>query len=191
MHPYEEIPLNLAGYALAAWLILSHLWMLVKSDEAMEFLKKFPRNQIAGAILMAIGMAWFWLLIVPFKSPIAMDLGEFNGAKMILLVAVPVVAYLMITGVKEFLAVRGLGVVSLMAAAPLLAAAWMEPATGRLLVPIFAYGMLTVGLFCVGMPYLLRDTITWAIASSTRFKALALGGFAYGIAVLACSIICW
>ena len=75
MHPYEDIPLNLAGYALAAWLILSHLWMLVKSDEAMVFLKKFPRNQIAGAILMTIGMTWFWLLIVPFNSPIAMDLG--------------------------------------------------------------------------------------------------------------------
>ncbi|MFT5882242.1 MAG: hypothetical protein ACI9FG_000742 [Crocinitomicaceae bacterium] len=191
MHAYEDIPLNLAGYAIAVWLILLHLWMLVKSDEAMAFLKKFPRNQIAGAILMSIGMTWFWFLIVPFKSPIAMDLGEFNGAKKILLIAVPVVAYLMITGVKEFLAVRGLGIVSLMAAAPLLAAAWMEPATGRLLVPIFAYGMLTVGLFCVGMPYLLRDAITWAIASSGRFKALAFGGFAYGIAVLACSILWW
>ncbi|MEO1857753.1 MAG: hypothetical protein ABGY95_10395 [Rubritalea sp.] len=191
MHPYEDIPLNLAGYALAAWLILSHLWMLVKSDEAMVFLKKFPRNQVAGAILMTIGMAWFWLLVSPFKSPIAMDLGEFNGAKRILLVAVPVVAYLMITGVKEFLAVRGLGVVALMAAAPLLAAAFMEPATGKLLVPIFAYGMLTVGLFCVGMPYLLRDAITWAIASPGRFKALAFGGLAYGVAVLVCSILWW
>ena len=191
MHLYEDIPLNLAGYALAAWLILSHLWMLVKSDEAMAFLKKFPRNHIVGAILMAIGMAWFWLLIVPFKSPISMDLGEFNGAKTILLVAVPVVAYLMITNVKEFLAVRGLGVITLMAAAPLLAAAFMEPATGKLLVPIFAYGMLTVGLFCVGMPYLLRDAITWVIASSGRFKILAFSGFAYGIAVLACSILWW
>ncbi len=191
MHPYEDIPLNLAGYALAAWLILSHLWMLVKSDEAMAFLKKFPRNHVAGIILMSVGMTWFWLLIVPFKSPIAMDLGEFNGAKSILLIAVPVVAYLMITGVKEFLAVRGLGVVALMAAAPLLAAAFMEPATGKLLVPIFAYGMLTVGLFCVGMPYLLRDAITWAVASSGRFKALAFGGLVYGIAVLTAAILWW
>ncbi|MFD2157376.1 hypothetical protein ACFSW8_00520 [Rubritalea tangerina] len=189
MHPYENIPLNVAGYLVAAWLILSHVWMLVKTDDAIEFLKKFPRNHLAGAILMAIGMFWFWLLIVPFKSPIGMDLGEFNGAKNILLLAVPVVAYLMITSVKEFLAVRGLGVVCLMAAAPLLAAAFQEQATGKLLIPIFSYAMLTAGLFFVGMPYLMRDGITWATASSGKFKLLALGGLLYGIATLACAIL--
>jgi hypothetical protein len=189
MHPYETIPLNAAGYALAIWLILSHLWMLVNTDKAMESLKRFPRNYIAGAILMGVGMFWFWLLVLPFASPIAMDLGEFNGAKNILLIAVPVVAFLMITGVKEFLAVRGLGVVCLMAAAPLLAAAFMEPATGKLLVPIFAYGMLTAGLFFVGMPYVMRDAITWATASASRFKLLTFGGLAYGVAVLACSVL--
>lgn len=189
MHPYETIPLNAAGYALAAWLILSHLWMLLNTEKAMDFLKGFPRNYIAGAILMGVGMFWFWLLVLPFASPIAMDLGEFNGAKNILLIAVPVVAFLMITGVKEFLAVRGLGVVALMAAAPLLAAAFQEPATGKLLVPIFAYAMLTAGLFFVGMPYVMRDGISWATASAGRFKLLTLGGLAYGIAVLACSVL--
>ncbi|MGJ8673904.1 hypothetical protein [Rubritalea sp.] len=189
MHPYETIPLNIAGFIVAAWLILSHLWMLLKSDDAIAFLQKFPRNGKAGTILMAIGMLWFWLLVVPFKSPIAMDLGEFNGAKNILLAAVPVVAFLMITHVREFLAVRGLGVVCLMAAAPLLAAAFQEPATGKVLIPLFAYGVLTAGLFFVGMPYLLRDAINWATASAGRFKGLVFGGLAYGVAVLACSIL--
>ena len=191
MHAYETISLSSAGYVLAAWLILSHLWMLVKTEDAIDFLKKFPRNNVAGTILMALGMFWFWLLVVPFKSPIAMDLGEFNAAKNILLAAVPVVAFLMITRVREFLAVRGLGVVALMAAAPLLAAAWQEPATGKLLIPIFSYGLLTAGLFFVGMPFVMRDGINWATASTGRFKLLVLGGLGYGIAVLACSILWW
>jgi hypothetical protein len=189
MHPYETIPLSVAGYIVAAWLILSHLWMLAKTEDAITFLQKFPRNGTAGNILMALGMLWFWLLVVPFKSPIAMDLGEFNGAKNILLAAVPITAYLMISHVREFLAVRGLGVVLLMAAAPLLAAAFQEPATGKVLIPLFAYGMLTAGLFFVGMPYVMRDAITWATASSSRFKMLSLGGLVYGIAVLACTIL--
>ena len=191
MHPYETIALSTAGYVLAAWLILSHLWMLVKSDEAIDFLKKFPRNNMAGTVLMSIGMLWFWLLVVPFDSPIAMDLGEFNAAKNILLAAVPICAFLMITRVREFLAVRGLGVVALMAAAPLLAAAWQEPATGKILIPIFAYAMLSAGLFFVGMPFVMRDGITWATASASRFKLLVLGGLAYGIAVLAATILWW
>ena len=191
MHAYEQIPLHLAGYAIAAWLILLHLWMLVKSNNAMEFFKKFPRNHTIGSILMAMGMIWFWFLIAPFNSPIETDLGEFNGFKSILLILVPIVTFLLITGVKEFLAVRGLGVLALMAAAPLLKAAFIEPATGKILVPIFAYMVLTIGLFCVGMPYLLRDAITWAIAETSRFKALAAAGLLYGIAVLACSIIWW
>lgn len=191
MHPYETIPLSTAGYALAAWLILSHIWMLVKTDDAMSFLQAFPRNGVAGTVLMAIGMFWFWLLVAPFKTPLAMDLGEFNATKNTLFIAVPACAFLMITRVREFLAVRGLGVVCLMAAAPLLAAAWQEPATGKILIPLFTYAMLTAGLFFVGMPFVMRDGITWATASAGRFKLLVLGGLGYGVAVLAASILWW
>lgn len=189
MHPYETIPLSSAGYVLAAWLIFSHLWMLVKADNAIAFLQKFPRNTFIGAILMAVGMLWFWLLVAPLGLSLEMDLGEFNGAKKILLILVPAAAFLMITEVKEFLAVRGLGVICLMAAAPLLGAAFQEPATGKLLVPIFAYAMLTAGLFFIGMPYLMRDGIKIATASKARFQALVAGGLVYGIATLACAIL--
>ncbi|SHJ96308.1 hypothetical protein SAMN02745181_2887 [Rubritalea squalenifaciens DSM 18772] len=194
MHPYEEIPLNTAGYILGVWLILVHVWMLTKSDNAMAFLKRLPRNYPFGIAFMAAGMFWFWLLIIPervFKSPLAMDLGEFNAAKTALFILVPIVTYIMIDRVREFLAVRGLGVIALMAAAPLLAAAWMEPAPGKLLIPIFSYGLLTAGLFWVGMPYLFRDAITWAIAKKSRFQALAFAGLTYGIAVLACALVWW
>ena len=189
MHPYETISLSSAGYILAAWLIISHLWMLVKADKAIAFLQKFPRNTFAGTILMAVGTLWFWLLVAPLGLPLEMDLGEFNGAKKILLILVPAAGFLMITEVKEFLAVRGLGVVCLMAAAPLLAAAFQEPATGKLLIPLFAYAMLTAGLFFIGMPYLMRDGIQLATATKGRFQALVAGGLVYGIATLACTIL--
>lgn len=190
MHPYEDIPLNVTGYLLGAWLILFHLWMLVKSDQAITILRKFPRNHLAGGILMSLGMFWFWLLIFP-KSPLVMELGEFDKLKNLLTVLVPVAAFLMITRVREFLAVRGLGVFGLMLAAPLLYGAFREPATGKLLIPIFAYALLTLSLFWVGLPYQLRDTITWATASKSRFRLLALGGLAYGITTLLCAIIFW
>jgi len=184
--------MNIAGYALAAWLIGFHLWMLLKSEDSQKFMKRFPRNYMLGAVLMGIGMFWFWLLIVPGgKSPLEMDLGEFNSAKKALMVLVPVAAYMMITQVREFLAVRATGLLCLMAAAPLLYASFQVWPTGKHLMPIYAYGMLTAGLFFVGMPYLMRDAINWATKTNGRWKALAAGGLGYGVAVLVCSILWW
>ncbi len=195
MHAYEKIPLNTAGYALAAFIIIIHLWMLMKSTSAMTFLKGFPRNYNAGKILMGLGMTWFWLLIIPdkffFKSPLSMDLQDFNSLKTIMAYGVPLVAYLIITECKEFLAVRGLGLFLLMAAAPLLTAAWQEPHTFKFLMPLYAYAMITKALFMVGMPYLTRDLINWATATPSRFKMLSVAGLAYGIAVLVCTILFW
>jgi hypothetical protein len=78
-----------------------------------------------------------------------------------------------------------------MAAAPLLAAAWQEPHTLKILIPIYAYAMIIKGLLMVGMPYLTRDLFNWATASTGRFKILSLVGLAYGIAILASSILFW
>ena len=195
MHAYENIPLNLAGYVLAAWLIALHVWMLRKPAESKRFLVKLPRNRQLGPWLMGIGMAWFWLLIAPsglgILSALEMDLGEFDRAKPILRILVPIAAAGMILHVKEFLTVRAIGLLALMAAAPLLYAAYLEPYATRILVPIFAYGMIFCGLFWVGMPFTMRDAITWATKTEGRYRALALGGLAYGVAVLVCAIFWW
>ncbi len=192
MHAYENIPLNTAGFVLAAFIIILHLWMILKSTAAIEFLRKFPRNTAIGRFLMAIGLAWFWLLVIDQKySPIAMEMNDFNFLKPILLILIPIVGFFIIKEVTEFIAVRGLGLVMLMAAALLLGAAWMKPNEFKILMPLYAYGMIIKGLFAVGMPYMTRDLINWATATPSRFRFLSLAGLAYGIAVLSCSILFW
>ena len=195
MHVYEEIPLNIAGFVLAIWLIVLHVWMLKNPESSKEFLRKLPRNRVLGPWLMGIGMAWFWLLIAPdglgILSKLQMDLGEFNRAKSILRILVPIAAAGMIMHVKEFLVVRAIGLLALMGAAPLLYSAYLEPPVTRLLIPLFAYGMIFKGLFWVGMPYTMRDAITWATKSDSRYRALTLGGLGYGIAVLICAVLWW
>jgi len=195
MHVYEQIPLNIAGYILAIWLIALHLWMLLKPEESKAFLVKLPRNRHLGPWLMGIGMAWFWLLIAPDNlgvlSKLQMDLGDFNRAKPILRILVPIAAAGMIMHVKEFLTVRAIGLLALMVAAPLLYSAYLKPQMTRLLIPIFAYGLIFKALFWVGMPYTMRDAITWAVKTDRRYKALTLGGLGYGVAVLLCAILWW
>ena len=163
MHAYQKLSLFTTGLVLAAWLIGLHTLMLAKPVAVQNFLKKFPRHPLIGQILMGLGLAWFWLLIAPPDlgrlSALTMELGEFNAVKNILQVLVPVTLVLVCISVRDFLAVRALGLLGLMAAAPLLGAAFLKDPASRLLVPIFAYAMLTASLFFVGMPYLFRDAV--------------------------------
>lgn len=195
MHPYERIPLFTAGLLLAMWLIGSHLLMLLKPTEVQGFLKKFPRNVLIGQILLGVGLAWFWLLVAPEGmgklSALAMDLGEFNKAKPLLRLLVPVSLVLVAISVRDFLAVRALGLVGLMVASPMLEAAFLKDPGSRLLVPIYAYALLTASMFWVGMPYLFRDAVTWATASSQRWTILSLAGLGYGVVTLGCALAFW
>ena len=195
MHPYQLLPLSTTGVVLAIWLIGLHALMLAKPAAVQGFLKRFPRDPMMGQILLGIGLAWFWLLIAPEGlgklSALTMDLGEFNGAKRILQLLVPISLVLVCMSVRDFLAVRALGVVGLMAAAPLLYSAFLKDPQSRLLVPIYAYAMLTASLFFVGMPYLFRDAVTWVTADQKRWTICSVAGLVYGVAVLACAVTFW
>lgn len=195
MHPYEHLSLFTVGIILALCLIGCHSLMLAKPALVQGFLKKFPRNQLLGQLLLGIGLAWFWLLIAPENmgliSSLAMDLGEFNGAKPLLRILVPVSMFLVATSVRDFLAVRALGVVGLMVASPLLESAFLKDPSTRLLVPVYAYALLTASMFWVGMPYLFRDAVDWASANSKRWTLLSLAGLGYGLATLVCAFAFW
>lgn len=194
-HPYEMIPLFTAGVALGLWLVGSHALMLAKPALVQGWLKKFPRNVVAGQIVLGIGLAWFWLLVAPEGmgklSSLRMDLGEFNNIKPILRLLVPASLVLVSISVRDFLAVRALGLLGLMVAAPLLDAAFLKDPASRLLIPVFAYALLTVAMFWVGMPYLFRDAVTWVTSTPGRWRVASLCGLTYGLATLACAFAFW
>lgn len=195
MHPYQHLPLFTTGLVLAVWLIAIHVLMLAKPAAIQGFLKKFSRNDQLGQILLGLGLFWFWLLIAPDNlgklSALTMDLGEFNSAKRLLQILVPVSLVLVCRSVRDFLAVRALGLLGLMVAAPLLGAAFLKNPESRLLVPIYAYALLTASMFCVGMPYLFRDAVNWVTGDSKRWTLCALGGLGYGVATLVCAFAFW
>ena len=158
-----------------------------------------PRHHTAGVYTLGIGMLWFWLLVAPDKmggplsilSSLSMDIGEFNKMKPILRILVPVIFFGMVTCAREFLFVRGLGVVTLMAASPILEAAQFKDPTSRLILVVFAYVLLTKGMFWVGMPFVFRDAVTWATASDSRWKLLVWGGLAFGVLMFVCALLFW
>ena len=195
MHPYERLSLFTVGLILGSALIAVHVFMLLRPQLAQSFLKSFPRNVMLGQILLGMGLAWFWLLVAPASmgtlGALAMDLGEFNNAKPLLRILIPITMVLVVISVRDFLAVRALGVLGLLAAAPLLESAFLKDPATRLLVPIYAYGLLTASLFWVGMPYLFRDAVNWVTAESRRWNAMVITGLAYGVAMVICALAFW
>lgn len=149
----------------------------------MSAAKSFPRDRGWGIALLSLAAIWSLFLVKH------MDMGEFFTWRERMLVIVPVTFVLVIVYVQEFLAVRALGAVMLLAAAPVLQAAFLQPQTSRLLLPILAYAWIIAGMFFVGMPYLLRDWITWITQNSTRWKMAALGGAAYGAAMILLALV--
>jgi hypothetical protein len=177
-----DLSLHTVGLIVGLLLLITHVTALVRPDETRQWLRRFPRSRLLGNCFLAVDAIWtFWLVT-------NMDLGEFSQFRTWLQAIVPILFILTIFFVDEFLSVRALGIMALLAAEPLLSAAFLRPEIARLLVVILAYVWLTLGLFWVGMPYLLRDQITWLTESANRFKVMAMAGLLYSLGILVCSV---
>ena len=178
-----NLSLHTAG--LIAGALLAVLSLLAIFLPIHDFLPRFPRSRVAGAILLTIDLIWsFWLLAT-------MEMGEFANFRRPLLIILPVGFVLVLRFVDEFLAVRALGILCLLAAEPLLDAAFLRPETSRLLVTVLAYVLIVKGLIWVTMPYLLRDQIAWGTRSPERWRLLSGLSFAFGAAILVCAFVAY
>jgi hypothetical protein len=176
-----DLSLQTGGYIAGIALILLSLPGLVKPAPVQTWLKRFPRSSVAGAILLTATLLWtFWLLAT-------IEMGEFAGFRRPLLIALPIGYVLVLRFVEEFLAVRALGILCLLAAEPLLEAAFFRYEASRLFVTVLAYLLIVTGLFWVTMPYLLRDQINWSTSSNARWRIVHGVVAAYGVVILACA----
>ncbi|MES2506340.1 MAG: hypothetical protein V4599_06525 [Verrucomicrobiota bacterium] len=182
LEPTGGIPLKPTGIVLGLLLLATHLWAWKNADRTKEFLKAFPRHYGWGAALLSLGFVWGMMCLFN------MDMGEFFFLRKWFLMVVPIGFVLVLMYVKEFLAVRALGSLMLLAAGPVLAAAFLQPPVTRLLLPILAYVWIIVGMFFVGMPYLMRDWTTWLLAKPARWNLAVWSGVAYGALMLVLAI---
>jgi len=178
---YETIELRTMGILLGALLLVGHAFALYSSEKVTSWLKTLPRNRKLGIMLIAVDGFWAYLVISQ------MDLGEFYAIRRVLQLAIPISCILVITYADEFLAVRAVGVLFLLAACPVLEAAFLQDPVTRILLPLFAYAIIIKGLFWVGMPYLMRDAIGWVTVRPERWRAACSAGALYGIAILICA----
>ena len=177
-----DLTLKTVGLLVGLFVVASHVYAMVRPAEVRLFLTRLPRSQRIGEVLLLIDLAWAFLLA--WK----MDWGEFYYLQTYILILLPVFAYLTWQFVDEFLAVRALGMLLLLAAAPLLDAAFLQPQTSRLLVVVLAYVWIVFGMLWVGQPHLLRDQVGWLNRSATYWKLAVGSGLIYGALLLVCAL---
>lgn len=177
--------LQTTGFVVAALLIALHAVALINADTVRKLLRGFPRSKEAGFLLLTAAAGWAFGLMWQI------DLGEFTKYRQIFLLVIAAGYVLTLLFVDEFLAVRALGMLCLLAAEPLLEAAFLRPQESRLLLSALAYVWATLGIFWVGKPYLLRDQINWVSKTDTRWRLAAVGGLVYGLVVLVAAWTQW
>lgn len=125
-------------------------------------LKAFPRSQTAAVLLFGSASAWF-LYHVWHLGPA--DFGQYRHLLFALFGLSALGAFYF---VPDFLAVRGFAALLLLAAQPLLNAAYMQAPASRLWLVSFVYLAILVALLLGACPYRLRDCIDWLYRKPNR-----------------------
>ena len=178
-----DFSLRTVGLVAGLGLVAAHAFALLRTDWTIGKLREFPRSYPVGVFLFLLAAAWaFWLAAT-------MDLGEFSPNRTLICGAILAAAVMVPLFAEEFLAVRAVGILALLAAEPLLGAAFLRPEQTRLLVVILAYGWAVAGLVFVGAPYTMRDALQWVSRSPGRFRLVAWAGRAYGALLIVVSLL--
>jgi hypothetical protein len=144
--------------------------------------KALPRSQNATWLFFGAGSAWFlWRLsklseadLIFFQTPVPVMVGF------------GVLAVLAFVYTPDFLAVRGLCILMLLAGEPMLYAGYMNFAHWQInLYKIAIYIGFALALYLAAAPYRLRDFFDWLFRQPSRARLLGAILLAYGLATTA------
>ncbi len=156
--------------------------LLWNSPVVSSTARTLPRSPRAAWLFFGAGAVWFlWRIsklgesdLIFFQTPMPVMAG-FAGLAGLAFIYAP-----------DFLAVRGLCVLMLLAAEPLLYAAYMEyQHPQRLLMVTAVYVGLSLALYLAAAPYRLRDFFAWLFRVPARPRLIGAALLAYGLATSA------
>jgi len=156
--------------------------LLWNGPQVAGIARALPRSREAAWCFFGAGAAWFlWRLTQLGES----DLIFFKTPQPVM-IAFGLLAVLAFIYTPDFLAVRGLCVLMLLAAEPLLYAAYMEyQHPQRLLMVTAVYIGLAAALYLAAAPYRLRDWFEWLFHVSSRPRLVGALLLVYGLATSA------
>jgi hypothetical protein len=139
-------------------------------------LRAFPRSETAAMVFFGGGAIWFLTRVWHLSA------ADFGDYRTILCIAFAAIALLSFKYVPDFLAVRGLAVLLLLSAGPLLDAAFMHyDQPQRLLMVSVVYLFIALAIYLGAVPYRLRDFFEWLFRTPGRSRVLGAILAGYGL----------
>jgi hypothetical protein len=173
-----EIPLSTLSVILGLLVALPSAYGLLKPKPFADAMKKFPRHTMMGWPLMLLGTAWF-LFYVHQET-----VQDFRPMKNIFYLGFGAVGILTCIFVRDFLPVRGLAILLLLAPKLMTDSARWEETPWRLVIVTWAYVWVIAGMWFTVSPWRLRDLINWSVASEQRTRFVSGARVAFGIFVV-------
>jgi hypothetical protein len=173
-----------AATLLAALVLLLLGLALLWSGPVVErTLKAFPRSPLAAIVFFGGSAAWFIYLLSQLGPA---DFGDYRNILMLVFAVVGIAAFFVS---RDFLAVRGVAILILLAARPILDASlvYYPPPGTRIWLNGFVYLCIALAIYFGSLPYQARDVFLWLFERRARARVLGALCTAYGIglAVLA------
>jgi hypothetical protein len=173
--------LFLATLITGLFLVILGFPLLLDISGVSAALKAIPRSPSAAWVFFGGGAVWF-LDNIWHLSPA--DFGDFHVPLFLAFGAIAVLAF---KCVPDFLAVRGVCVLVLLSAMPLLDAAYMEyDHPQRLFLVTLVYVCIVLALWTGAQPWRVRDFFSWLFARPVRSRGF--GGFLTAYGLLLCGL---
>lgn len=158
--------LSLLSILIGVGMSVPQIYGIANPQKFAASVRKFPRNLPAGIFLMLLGTAWF-LWNVNTES-----LADFSTYKPEMMFAFAAIGLLTCVFVQDFLAVRGLAVLFLLLGKLMVDTG--RPHLGEspwvLVIQIWAYVLIVVGIWFTVTPWKLRDFLNFATATENRIR---------------------
>ncbi len=171
---------------MKAWMLVTLLGLayglpqilgVLRPGQFAGALKRFPRSDLWGNILMPLGTIWFlWNLRLD-------TVADFEAFKPLMFLGFSIIGFGSCVFVRDFLAVRGLAVVALLVAHVVLRKIQWIDTSWRLIVTTWAYLSIIAAVWITISPWRLRDYIEWLHRDETRTKLGSMARLAFGLLV--------
>lgn len=173
-----DVKLSTLSVILGLLVALPSLFGLFKPKAFAEAVRKFPRQTPVGYVLMLLGTVWFLYYV---SQETVSDFANIKKYFYILFGAVGIGSCFF---VKDYLPVRGLAVLFLLAAKLMVDTARWEETGWGLVIATWAYALAVAGMWFTISPWRLRDILNWSVATESRTRVTSGVRVAFGLFVV-------